>query len=240
MTESHKTAILIAHPNWEDFSSVDDVVGDLDVELIWAANVPDAFGVLENRSIEMLVTDPGMCTAEGRYFFQAVKARPEWSHLHVIVLSPHENNNEMVELLEIGADDVMMKPLSPQVFRSRLRVGLRMLAYQRDRQEMNQREGVLATVATVAHEINNPLFAIMGNIEMIQEELESPMGEDSDGYIRESLRVIAQEAERINSVVKRLQQITNPNMTIYLGKKKMVDLEEDSQVTTAPSVDGAK
>jgi NO-binding membrane sensor protein with MHYT domain len=77
-------------------------------------------------------------------------------------------------------------------------------------------EGVAATTVALAHEVNNPLTALMMNVELLNEV--GP--EDAP----ESIAEILAAARRIAAVVTRLTNATDPHSVVYLGSREMIDL----------------
>jgi NO-binding membrane sensor protein with MHYT domain len=80
-------------------------------------------------------------------------------------------------------------------------------------------EGVAETATALAHEVNNPLTALMMNLEMLEEA--------EPEEIAESLAEIRRAAQRIAAVVKRLSSVDRPRSIAYLGDQKMLDLSSE-------------
>jgi HAMP domain-containing protein len=80
-------------------------------------------------------------------------------------------------------------------------------------------------VASVNHEINNPLMIISGNAQF----LEMSMKEYPDD-MKERVKVILEETERISSVTKKLREIRNPVVEEYTSSgEQMIDLDRSSE-----------
>lgn len=69
-------------------------------------------------------------------------------------------------------------------------------------------------VASVTHEINNPLQAIQGFLNLLKEELE---GQCRPGDMRESLSVVESEVERVVGLMKRLHEFYRPAQPAQLA-----------------------
>jgi methyl-accepting chemotaxis protein PixJ len=76
--------------------------------------------------------------------------------------------------------------------------------------------GIAETATAVAHEINNPLTALMINADLL-EETESAQALESIAEIRRAARRIAQ-------VVRRLGGVGTPQTVSYIGESRMLDL----------------
>jgi signal transduction histidine kinase len=79
--------------------------------------------------------------------------------------------------------------------------------------------GVAETTAALAHEINNPLTALIMNVEL----LESPNGDQAE----ESIQEIRTASRRIATVVKRLTTAASHRSVKYLGERLMLDLSPE-------------
>ncbi|MCP4704963.1 MAG: hypothetical protein GY865_10160, partial [candidate division Zixibacteria bacterium] len=81
---------------------------------------------------------------------------------------------------------------------------------------------IIETAATVNHEINNPLTAVLGNVQLLLMR----GGELDDETIRK-LKVVEESAIRIKEVTQKLMKISNDNVTEYTSGSKMIDLSDD-------------
>ena len=68
------------------------------------------------------------------------------------------------------------------------------------------------------HEINNPLTALLGNVALLTAGLASPAEE------KQCMAVIAEQAMRIATVVRRLGSLREPRSVEYVAGSKMLDL----------------
>ncbi|MFP4163949.1 MAG: HAMP domain-containing protein [Chitinispirillaceae bacterium] len=79
-------------------------------------------------------------------------------------------------------------------------------------------------VASVNHEINNPLMIISGNAQFLDLTMEGYPSE-----IKERVRAILEEAERIGQVTKKLREIKNPVVEDYTSSgEQMINLDKSS------------
>jgi len=92
-------------------------------------------------------------------------------------------------------------------------------------QEMLSKERAAAIVdvaVTVNHEINNPLTAILGNVQLL---LLKHDGMDED--LKEKLKVVEDSALRIRDVTQKLLRLTSPRSVNYSGDTNMIDISDD-------------
>ncbi|HHI02063.1 MAG TPA: hypothetical protein ENL22_00910 [candidate division Zixibacteria bacterium] len=81
---------------------------------------------------------------------------------------------------------------------------------------------IIETAATVNHEINNPLTAVLGNVQLLLLRTE-----ELDEETIRKLKIVEESAIRIKEVTQKLMNITNDNVTEYTSGSKMIDLSED-------------
>jgi methyl-accepting chemotaxis protein PixJ len=80
-------------------------------------------------------------------------------------------------------------------------------------------EGVAETTTALAHEVNNPLTALMMNVEQL---------EDADpGEASGAIAEIRNAAHRIAAAIKRLTSVDHPRSVTYLGQSRMLDLSPE-------------
>ncbi|SYZ73315.1 putative Histidine kinase a protein [Candidatus Zixiibacteriota bacterium] len=82
---------------------------------------------------------------------------------------------------------------------------------------------IVETATTVNHEINNPLTAVLGNIQLLLMR-----GDKLDDELRKKLKAVEESALRIKEVTQKLMKITEDRTTEYTDGIKMIDLSEES------------
>lgn len=90
--------------------------------------------------------------------------------------------------------------------------------------ELTERQAAVVQLAgAAAHELNQPLTAIIGSIELLQRKVElgSP--------VRTSLDRLLVDAERMAEMVKKLGQIARYETKPYVGRTEILDLDAASQ-----------
>ncbi len=85
-----------------------------------------------------------------------------------------------------------------------------------------QLEGIRKTVATLAHEINNPLTGVIGNMQYALE------ADDAQEVTTEVLNETMQAALRIRDVVEKLCNIREPSYRPYIGDKEIIDIRDNA------------
>jgi len=80
-------------------------------------------------------------------------------------------------------------------------------------------------VASVNHEINNPLMIISGNAQFLEMSME---GYPAD--MKERVKTIIEETGRISEITRKLREIRNPVSQDYLtGSGQMIDINKSTQ-----------
>ena len=155
---------------------------------------------------DVILLDLIMPELNGWEFRVAQKQHPDWATIPVIVYS----GDCSAEGLAIDADRVLHKPMRPET----LLDSVASLLLARDRARLDARAlefdrmsslGVLS--AGLAHEINNPLAVVMGNLELgllkfdrLAQTLDSPHASE----IRKLLENAQAGAGRISNIVRRV------------------------------------
>ncbi len=80
--------------------------------------------------------------------------------------------------------------------------------------------GIFRTIATVNHEINNPLFGLMATLQLLRDELGT-----QPPSVEKKLDRMEKCAERIKQITDDLSQVIRPARRTYAADEKMLDLE---------------
>lgn len=71
---------------------------------------------------DLIVCDLGLPDIDGTEVIRQIR---EWSQLPIIVLSIRSDNKDIVEALDLGADDYLVKPFDSEILLARIRANLR-------------------------------------------------------------------------------------------------------------------
>lgn len=83
---------------------------------------------------------------------------------------------------------------------------------------------VMQTAVTVNHEINNPLTAILGNIQLLLMKRK-----DLDEELTNKLKTVEEAALKIKDVTQRLLKVTSARAVDYAEGTSMLDISDDDQ-----------
>lgn len=80
---------------------------------------------------DIIILDLGLPDMEGVDIIRKVR---EWSNIPIIVVSARSENKDKVDALDAGADDYLTKPFNVEELLARLRVSLRRIRYDSEKQ----------------------------------------------------------------------------------------------------------
>jgi CheY-like chemotaxis protein len=100
----------------EDFETMRNliakVLGSLNIKIIEAVNGIEALKVLDDESVDIVLTDLVMPEMDGFELCEEIRRRSNIRHLPIIVISTHRDAKYVVQALRCGADDYLTKPFT--------------------------------------------------------------------------------------------------------------------------------
>lgn len=134
-----------------------------------------ALGVLDaHPEIDLVLSDVVMPQMDGYQLCQAVRARPSTKDLPVVMLTSLDDVASQARAVEVGADDVLTKPISATELKARVRSIIRLKTLQRKlarrNQELEQALELRADLThMVVHDFRNPLSVVLVSADLIDE-----------------------------------------------------------------------
>ncbi len=98
-----------------------------------------ALQAVRQRAPDLIVADVMMPRMDGLGLVRALRAAPDTAAIPVILLTARAGEGPLVDALEAGADDYLVKPFSARELASRVRTHLRMVDVSRSAAEANER-----------------------------------------------------------------------------------------------------
>lgn len=101
-------------------------------DVVEAENANDALIFIEEITPDIILLDIMMPGLKGTQFLQLLKNTPKYSSIPVIIISARSTENDIVEGLELGADDYITKPFSMKVLIAKIKILLRRVSTKQE------------------------------------------------------------------------------------------------------------
>ncbi|WP_084490067.1 response regulator transcription factor [Niabella ginsenosidivorans] len=112
-TDTAKATILLVDDNEDILDFLADDLGEKHTVLS-AKNAGEAFHILEDHSVQLIISDIMMPGMDGLEFCDRIKSDFNLSHIPVILLTAKNTLQAKIEGLDAGADAYIEKPFSPE------------------------------------------------------------------------------------------------------------------------------
>jgi DNA-binding response OmpR family regulator len=225
--------ILVIDDNRDNLCLMDEILEGENYNVICVDSGSAGIEVARAQRPDCIILDVQMPSMDGFEVCRRLKLDEETRDTPILFLTA-ENLDEgsVVRGLNAGAQDYLLKPFNYSELIARIKVLLRIkkaedtlraayceLEKAREKVLANQRlETVRQVVATLAHELNQPLTAVVGNAEILAMDIDEPDASELVG-------AILREANRMAQVVQRLAEATRVEVKPYIGDLAMISVE---------------
>jgi signal transduction histidine kinase len=96
--------------------------------------------------------------------------------------------------------------------------------HEQTAREKKTLSAVIQTAGAVCHEMNQPLMAILGFTELLQEDMQE------DGVQKDNLKEIKKQVERLGSITSKLMTIARYRTKRYLSTE-IIDIDAASDLS---------
>jgi PAS domain S-box-containing protein len=179
-----------------------------------------ALAAAGERVPDLVLTDVMMPGLDGFGLLQALRADSRTREVPIILLSACAGKEAVIEGLQAGADDYLIKPFSALELVSRVKGHLQMtqmrsVALQQERTTSKRKDELLSIVS---HELNTPLVSILGWTRLLRSVPPSP------AMLMKSLDTIERNAELQAKLIADLldiSRITSGKLRLNLEPVKL-------------------
>ena len=225
--------IMVIDDNLDNLSLMESILECENYNVISIDNGVDGIDLAKRSRPDCIILDVQMPELDGFEICRRLKSQEGTSHIPILFLTAkHLDEESVVRGLNEGGQDYLLKPFNYAELIARVKVLLRIKRTEDDLRSAyveltKAQQTLLATqkletvrevVATLAHELNQPLTAIVGNAEILELDVQ-------DSECAETVRIILREANRMSRVVQRLAEATRIDVKTYVGDIKMISVE---------------
>lgn len=171
-----------------------------------------------NEDIFLVISDLKMGDWDGMWFIE--KVRKINTEIPIVILTAYASLDNALEALRKGAFDYLTKPINLQEVEILIEKAHIHLKLKKEEKENIELKGIMETVVTTNHQINQPLTVILCNTEFLMEKLSK--FENEKKYIQ----TIMNEAKKIRDILKKLTKIEKIDRTEYIDGITMLNIDK--------------
>jgi len=183
----------------------------------------EALELLQSEIPDLMLLDVQMPEMGGFELLEAIRSQEQSARVPVIFLTVKDAPSEEARGLKEGVADYLSKEiLTPE----RVEILLYRLRNFFARQENELLRGVLATIVSTNHEINNPLMVMQGNLDLLR--LKGLVSDQVEG--QKAMENMAGACRRIKDALMEIATLTSWKVKPYLDGVEMLNLEKEPAV----------
>jgi len=183
----------------------------------------------------LVIADEALRAPAGDCIRAALSAQDAWSAVPVIVLTrtmSRSSQRLLGDYETYGHVTLVERPVKMAAFIGTMKMALNERRHQQRIRgllaEREQRAFIAELAGATAHELNQPLTAVMGYASLVQRQVQD------DARVGHALEAIVAETERMAEIVRKLGRLTKHASKNYIGETRIVDIEASVDSDRSP------
>ena len=231
--------VLVVDDDFDTRSIVSGTVSALGVKTVEAVDGHDALLKYESEQPDIVLLDWMMPGMSGDEVCRKIREMEGGGLCPIIMLTARDSLSDKVSALEGGADDYVTKPFEYRELQARVRAQLRVRELNLELQAKNielietqerlvEKERQLAVgqlAGTAAHELGQPLSAIILNCHLLDKL------EKSDEKFVKALGSIRSDAKRMSNLIEDMRKADASSTADYHDGTSILSLSKDEETS---------
>lgn len=245
--------ILVVDDRPENLLAIENVLERPGLIIISATSGNEALGLVLEHHFALILLDVQMPGMDGFEVAELMRGSEKTRHIPIIfVTAISKEETHVFTGYEKGAVDYLFKPLDPIILRSKVNIFVELFQQRKKLQQNNEKlndmvaelervnqqirdqqkslieeerlKVLLQMAGATAHELNQPLMVLMGNIQLMELDGGIP------AHMGERINRVSQAAGRIADIVKKIQTLRHDEPKNYAGGKTILNLDQPVSV----------
>jgi two-component system cell cycle response regulator len=149
---SQSLRVLVVEDDAATLKLLDAMLKKAGHDVVLAQNGVEALRLIKQHPPQLVVSDWMMPEMDGIDLCQRLRASDEWRNIYVVILTAQENPDRLIQAFEAGADDYLLKPITPKILFARLRAAQRVIQMQAELANDREQLQRLANELTAANQ----------------------------------------------------------------------------------------
>ena len=111
---------------------------DLGYDVVEARDGKEALSLLESKQFQLVLSDQVMPEMDGKTLCRTLRSNERYGSPYVVMLTAENDQNELVNCMDAGADDFLRKPAIKEELRVRLASGARLVSMRKNVTDQNE------------------------------------------------------------------------------------------------------
>jgi two-component system sensor histidine kinase/response regulator len=206
-----KPTVLVVDDQPQNLRIIGDLLtGSMGYQVVVADDGRQALSLMESRAPDLILLDMLMPGLNGIETCQLIREKPEWAPIPIIFLSAADDKALIVQALESGGVDYVVKPFSRAELLSRVRTHLALKAARDQLQALAEDKDELLGILT--HDLRNHLGGMLMSAQLLQDRADRLPDDKSrrlvENILESSMQMLAFVKEFLaNAALERPQEL---------------------------------
>lgn len=245
MNERKKSNVLIVDDRPENILSLEALLDAPDMNIIKAYSGNEALGMILEYDFALVLLDVQMPEMDGFETAELMRSNTRTKHIPIIfVTAINKDQQHVFKGYQAGAVDYIFKPLEPEILKNKVNVFLELhsqkAALKNNNDELRKANQIihdqqkaaieeerlkvlLQMAGATAHELNQPLMVLLGNIDLLEMEIAA----DIPQQLKKILVRIKEAGQRISDTVKKIQTLRRVELKPYANQSQIINFDQD-------------
>ena len=203
--------------------------------LLVATDGESVFKILEDQPVDLLLLDIMMPGMDGYQVCGQLKKMDQFKNIPVLFLTALSDRESKLKGFDAGAVDYITKPFEQEEVLARVRTHMDLYLTRKSLEEQNERINTFAH--TVAHDLKNPLWAILMGLEDLEESLIGSSGGEFNDLIKQIKRTAWKSSDIVEALLllagtsRHSSLIMNPIEMNYIMENVLSQLKPVTRTT---------
>lgn len=217
MIESSKTSVLVVEDNKYTLQALTKCLQDGGYRVHQATSAKEGISLARTRVPDLILADIYMPEWSGLDLLARLRSEPETAHIPMIVMSSVSEYEEIRHIMNLGADDYLLKPIQSDILLQTIRARIHRNAVI-ESQIKNSVKIIRNNLGVILpHEFRTPLTAIIGGMNYLQSMGDSLVS-------REAIEII----DSVHESAERLQHLVE-DILLYSKLESLLSDPDDTK-----------